>query len=128
MPLTGGTVHWRDRWDEYSKIEREEMESLPPERLLESVERGRYGSYYTIWYVIAERSSLEEAGWLLFQVLKKDINYLYRYHSAAALIELLGDNEFEPVDLSADHEQTRDNIDRMNMILIERIGNCRQTH
>ncbi len=123
--MTGGTVHWKDRWDEYSKLEREEMESLPPERLLDNVSQGRYGRYYNIWYVIAERSTLEEAGWVLFQVLKKnDIDYLYRYHSAAALIELLGDNEFEPVDLSADHEKIRDNIDRLNIILVERIGNC----
>lgn len=125
MPLTGGTVHWRDRWDEYSKIEREEMESLPFKRLLDNIRQGKYGRYYTIWYVIAERSSLEEAGWVLFQVLKKDIDYLYRYHSAAALIELLGDNEFEPVDLSTDHEKIQDNIDRLNRILIERIGNHR---
>ncbi|MCD4847087.1 MAG: hypothetical protein K8R76_02720 [Candidatus Aegiribacteria sp.] len=123
--MTGGTVHWRDRWDEYSKIEREEMESLPFKRLLDNIRQGKYGRYYTIWYVIAERSSLEEAGWVLFQVLKKDIDYLYRYHSAAALIELLGDNEFEPVDLSTDHEKIQDNIDRLNRILIERIGNHR---
>ncbi|MCK4505229.1 MAG: hypothetical protein KAW14_06415 [Candidatus Aegiribacteria sp.] len=125
MQLICGTVHWKDKWDEYSKLEREEIEYFPLERLLDNVSQGRYGRYYNIWYVIAERSSLEEAGWVLFHVLKKDIDYLYRYHSAAALIELLGSDEFEPVDLSADHEKTRDNIDRMNMILIERIGNYR---
>ena len=105
------------------KLEREEMESLPLERLLEDVSKGRYGKYYNIWCVIAEHSSLEEAGWVLFQVLKKDIDYLYRYHCAAALIELLGVDEFEPVDLSADLEKTRDNIDRLKMILVELIGN-----
>lgn len=121
--LTDGNVHWKDKWDEYSKLEREEMESLPLERLLEDVRQGRYGKYYNIWYVITRRATLEEAGWVLFQVLKKDIDYLYRYHCAAALIELLGVDEFEPVNLSADLEKTRDNIDRLKMILIERIGN-----
>ena len=123
--LTEGNVHWKDKWDEYSRLEREEMESRPLERLLEDVRQGRYGKYYNICYVIAERSSLEEAGWTLFQVLKKDIDYLYRYHCAAALIELLGDDEFKPVDLSADLEKIQDNIDRLKMILIERIGNHR---
>ena len=124
MQLICGTVHWRDRWDEYSKLEREDMQSLPIERLLDNVRKGRYGRYYTIWYVIAERSTLEEAGWILFRILKKkDIDYLYRYHCAAALIGLLGDDEFEPVDLSADNDKIRDNIDRLNMILVERIGN-----
>ncbi len=123
--MTDRTVHWKDKWDEYSKLEREEMNSIPPERLLDDVRQGRYGNYYNIWYVIAERSSLEEAGWMLFQVLKKDIDYLYRYHCAAALIELLGGYEFERVNLSADQEKIQDNIDRLNRILIERIGNHR---
>ena len=121
--LTDGNVHWKDKWDEYSKLEREKMNLISPEHLLEDVRQGRYGNYYNIWYVIARRATLEEAGWVLFQVLKKDIDYLYRYHCAAALIELLGVDEFEPVDLSADLEKTRDNIDRLKMVLVELIGN-----
>lgn len=93
---------WQDRWEAAADDERRRMETRTTAELLADIGEGRYGNYYVIWYVIASRSTVDEAGWTLFRTLAGDADYLYRYHCAAALLQLLGEATWRPVDLSAD--------------------------
>lgn len=96
-------MHWREMWDIYAEKERENYREEELSSLLKKVQKGMYGRYYTIWYVISERASAEQAAEVLFHVLEKKIDYLYRYHAAAALLKLLGISHIKPVDLSGKH-------------------------
>lgn len=115
-------VHWKDLWESYSAEEKARMESTPVEELLEDIRNGHYGQYFNIWRVVGRRSSLEEAGWTLFSVLVSDADYLYRYHCAAALLELTGIDGLQPVDLSGNHDGVEDNIGLMKNALEDRLG------
>jgi len=101
--LDASGTHWKTLWEEHSAAERKTFNSTPVDSLIEMVAEGRYGNYYTIWYSIAERAALEQAGTTLIQILHLDIDYLYRYHCAAALLSLMDEKDFQPVDLSAEH-------------------------
>lgn len=90
--------------------------------LLNDIRAGRYGSYYAIWDVIGRRASAIEAGWLLFEVLNRPIDYLHRYHCAEALLKVLRCEVFEPVHLSAESLGMRENLAALESILRERIG------
>ena len=78
------------------------MDRRPIGELLEDARHGRWGSYYNLWDAIADRAMLEQAGWLLMDVLDSNADYLIRYHCAAALIKLMQLTDLEPVHLSAD--------------------------
>lgn len=94
---------WQDRWEAAADDERKRMEARTTTELLADIGEGRFGIYYVIWYVIASRSTVDEAGWTLFRVLAGEADYLCRYHCAAALLLLMGEATWKPVDLSADH-------------------------
>lgn len=98
------------------------MEALPVEQLLDRIRKGLFGQYYNIWRAVGRRSTLEDAGWVLFEVLESDVDYLYRYHCAAALLKLLGDVALAPVDLSGNHSAVEGNISSVRSILEGRIG------
>jgi len=115
-------VHWKEIWEKYSAEETARMETTPVEELLEDIRNGHYGQYYSIWRVVARRSSLEEAGRTLFRVLVSDADYLIRYHCAAALLELSGIEDMQPVDLSGDHGGVEDNIELVRRALEDRLG------
>jgi len=92
---------WRDEWDRHATAENDGMDHLPIAWLVERVRRGEYGDYHTIWHALARRASLHEAGWALFAVLERPIDYLHRYHAASALLELLGNTSLPVVALSS---------------------------
>ena len=116
-------MNWRDEYDLHADAARRAVDAQPVESLIEQVRGGRYGNYYGIWYSIAQRASLERAGWVLFDVLHRNIDYLYRYHCAAALIALLQTDAFQPVQLSggAAHDTPR-HLDRLRGVLEARLG------
>lgn len=100
MELEG--THWKTLWDEYAEKERRNYGSMPVEELLKRVKDGYYGDYYCIWYSIAEKATLEQAGEILLEVLHRNIRYLLRYHCASALLKLMGEEDIQPVDISGD--------------------------
>jgi hypothetical protein len=114
--------HWRDLWDEHADAERQAQDPLPVGKLLEAVRRRKFGDYYTLWYAIAAKATLVEAGWILLDVLESDIDYLHRYHCAAALLQLIGDLKFEPVELSATHFPLAGNLAQVRRVLEVRLG------
>ena len=113
---------WQDQWEDAAARERASYEEMPVALLLERVRKGLYGSYSQIWAVIAERAELSEAGWPLFDVLKRDIDYLYRMPCADALLSLMVCDEFQPADLGGTHDQVADNLSDVRSMLEEQIG------
>lgn len=96
-------VNWQDRWEAAAEEERKRMDAAEPSELLAAIRDRRFGNYFTIWYALAAKSTLPESGWTLYRTLCLDVDYLYRYHCAAALLQLMGEGSVTPVDLSADH-------------------------
>ena len=105
--------HWKTLWEEYSETEKRTFDAKPVEELLNYVEVGHYGAYYRIWYSIAERATLSQAGISLLKILHLDIEYLFRYHCASALLDLMDETVIKPVDLSADHADQGDFLKRI---------------
>lgn len=93
---------WKDIWEQHAQAERETMDRQPLADLLDDARRGRWGNYYNLWDAIADRATLQQAGWILMDVLESAEDYLIRYHCAAALIKLMSRTDVEPVELSAD--------------------------
>ena len=113
---------WRDDWERAAEKERAHYDRLPLGVLVDNVRRGRFGDYYTVWYSIAGRSTLREAGSVLFAVLVSDAPYLVRYHCAAALLALLKTSDFEPVELSALRYPLRTNLTLVRERIEAQIG------
>ncbi len=114
---------WREEWEDQADQDWQRLEGIPVEKLLEQVNSGKYGNYYNVWYAIAERSSLKDAGWVLFDILNKKIDYLYRYHCAAALLSLLKVTHIQPVQLSGENHNIAENITAVRSLLEKAIGN-----
>lgn len=116
-------MSWREIWEEHAEQERAKQDITPVSELLKQVEQGDYGNYYGIWKAIAKRAKLKQAGWILFAVLERDIDYLHRYHCAEALVRLLGRKApFTAVELSADIPERAANIARLRELLEQRLG------
>ncbi len=115
-------MHWKDLWEKYSAEETARMEAMSASRLLDDIRAGHFGNYYSIWRVVGRKATLEEAGWTLYEVLETDIDYLYRYHCAAALLKLMGMDDLQPVDLSGSHSAVKDNLRMVRSALEGRIG------
>src|SRR5262245_31038710 len=113
--------HWRDAWDRDAERERAAMRGLPVDTLLRRVTTGQFGDYHTIWPAIAERATLPEAGWLLLSVLESGADYTSRYHCAAALLALLHDETWQPVELAAEWGRSK-NLPDVRRALEARIG------
>jgi hypothetical protein len=114
--------HWREEYDDAAEADRLRLDKIPVEQLLNSVRSGQYGNYYGIWYSIAERASVETAGWILFDTLNAQIDYLYRYHCAAALLALLKISHIQPVQLSGENHHPEVNIEAVRVLLEQAVG------
>ena len=90
-------------WEEAAKREREAFDQLDVLDLLEMLRRRQFGQYYCIWYSIAARSTLKEAGWALLEVLeRRSIDSMYRCNCASALIALMQTEQWQPTDICND--------------------------
>ena len=84
---------WREEWEKQAEETYNELDKLPEEELLEMVSQNRSDFFFTIWDVIAKKSSLEKAGLVLWKFLKDNPGEaldLPRYHCAGTLFTLLG--------------------------------------
>lgn len=112
---------WRDTWEQHAEGERRELAVEPVSQLLERLRAGYYGGYYSIWDTVAERSTLEEAGWLLFSVLESGAEYLDRYRCAEALLRLLKSRKWKAVELSAEWGRGQ-SLPQIEELLTQRVG------
>jgi hypothetical protein len=113
---------WQDHWEEFTAAERAACDKACLEVLLGDVCGGQFGRYHQIWPAIAARASLEQAGWTLYEVLGRDIDYLHRYHCADALLALIGDAPLKAVDLAGGHAGVSNNLETLEALLTSRIG------
>lgn len=113
-------MHWKEIYEMHAEKEMENYMNEDVSSLLEKIQKGHYGRYHSIWYAVAERATADQAAELLYRVLKRKIDYLYRYHAAAALLRLLEIKDIEPVDLSSDNHDPNRGIRSIRGILKER--------
>lgn len=87
-------MSWQDQYENAADHERQEYDALTVDALLDAVERGQYGQYNMIWYVLAERATLQQAASTLFRTLQRDeVDYLIRCNCAETLLSLLGHDD-----------------------------------
>ncbi|CAN5537111.1 hypothetical protein BH10PLA1_BH10PLA1_20780 [soil metagenome] len=85
-----GYGKFQQEYEEHASRELAALVAKPTAELLDVVRAGKFGDSYQLWYAIAEKATLQQAGWVLFDVLKSKADYLHRYHCAAALIKIAG--------------------------------------
>src|SRR5450631_32832 len=112
----------REQWDRAAEAEGNRYDAMPVAELIRNIRAGRIGRYYSIWYSLAKRGSLTDAGWTLFNVLESRAPYLARYHCAAALITLLEGVNVKPVELSASRFPLSENLARVGHAIEMEIG------
>ncbi|CCG99661.1 hypothetical protein FAES_1651 [Fibrella aestuarina BUZ 2] len=84
-------MSWQDQYEQAAQRERTGFDELPVDTLLRYVEAGQYGDYYGLWHSVAQRATLQQAGWVLFRVLQREeLAFLVRCTCAEALLRLLG--------------------------------------
>ncbi|MBK7972973.1 MAG: hypothetical protein IPK07_06725 [Deltaproteobacteria bacterium] len=105
-----------------SEKERAGYDREPIGALLGRIRARRLGGQYQLWYAIAARASLAEAGWLLFDFVSGDAEYLDRYHAANALLALLGWTDLEAADLTVAHRSPEKHLAAARGELERRIG------
>ena len=110
-------------WEQEASAERAAYDRRSVEDLLEDVRRKNFGRYYTLWYSVAARSTLAEAGWQLFEVLEhQSYDQMYRHHCAAALLYLMQSNRWHPDDLTHnDDHQLRVRLREFRLELAQKI-------
>jgi len=113
---------WRKQWEDHADAEQARYDAMSTSALLDDVRRGRFGDYRTIWYALGKRAAAPEAAWMLFDVLTSQATYLDRYHCAAALLQLLGSTEWEPVELSAACFPVAENLSRVQKRIESNLG------
>jgi hypothetical protein len=82
-------MDWQEQYENAADAEGDSYSDMPLKQVLYLIKQGCYGEYYSIWRDVEERATLAEAGWLLYEVLHRDIDYLIRCNAAEALLTLL---------------------------------------
>jgi hypothetical protein len=115
-------MNWRERYEIEAASELAEYEQKSLDVLFNQIRSRQYGRYFSLWRAIASRAQLEQAGWLLFEVLQTESDYLQRYHCAGALLSLMGLNRTDAVNYSADSADRFKNLHDLKVALSDRIG------
>ena len=110
------------RWEREAGEEYDAYMRRPAAELIADARAGRFGRYYQLWRAIADRTGLSESGWVLMDILRRENAYLVRYHAAAALLALLGTDEFEPADLTAGHPGEAARVEAAERLLEKHLG------
>ncbi len=121
-------MNWQEQYENAADSEGDSYSEMPLEQVLHQIKQGSYGDYYSIWRDVENRATLAEAGWLLYEVLHRDIDYLIRCNAAEALLTLLGctdvmENLDRAVALTAHTvEERAPNLTALKQELEEKIG------
>jgi hypothetical protein len=90
--------------------------------LLTAVAERRFGDFHAIWDAIAEKATLEQAGWPLARVLRSDAPPGHRIAAADALLQLLPGTGLFPVDIAGDRPAQDLYLDDLEDELRRRVG------
>lgn len=126
-------MHWRERWEYEARQEREPLQALDGEALLDRVRQGHTGSYDQIWRVIAQKGSANRSARVLWEFLCSHPGQhadMERYHCAGALFQVLGmpdpasKDDLRPrVQWDREGEEARQQaLLELEQIIAERIG------
>ena len=115
-------MNWQDFWKEAAIKERKHQDATPVADLLRALRKGWYGQYYTIWYSVAERATLAEAGWTLYRVLANPNGRFDRTHCARALLHLLKDSSFSAEELGGYCPLREQKLEALRAALEQAIG------
>lgn len=110
------------RYEIEAEKERSGYDREPLGVLLERVRSRRLGGHHQLWYAIAARASIRDAGWLLFDFVSGEHEYLDRYHAAAALLTLLGRADVDAADLTVAHRSPETHLGEVRAELERRLG------
>jgi hypothetical protein len=113
---------FQDTWERAADAEHNACLARPIGDLVDDARAGRYGEYHQLWRAIAARATLPQAGPVLMEVLRRDVDYLVRYHAGAALIHLLATRKFKPAQLSANWPSRPADLDAVERMLKERLS------
>jgi hypothetical protein len=117
-------AEFQAHWEREAASEYDGYLAQPAAALVAEVRARRYGEYYQLWRAVAARATLDQAGNLLLEVLRRNEPYLVRYHAASALLALLGTKEFDPVELSAEaRPEIAANLEAVETLLRRRLAN-----
>jgi len=86
-------MNWRDRWEYEAEREAQSLKRLSERELLERVQSGNLGRYYSIWRAIGSKGTVRGAAMVLWRFLEANPGEKMmhdRYHCAAALFRVLG--------------------------------------
>jgi hypothetical protein len=107
-------------FEQQAEAEKASFARLPVEDLLTDIRAHRFYQCHQIWYSLAERATPAQANSLLLSCLESDLEYLHRYHCAAALIAINHLEGWEPHQLSAEKTQpVKANLQRIRSELNE---------
>lgn len=113
---------WREQYETSADAELSHYEKASDSELLQLIQGGRTGEYYTIWRVIGSRPASPALCWTLYDILLSDRPYLDRYHCANALLQILPCTEFEAVQLSAAWPVLQENLARLQAVIERTVG------
>jgi hypothetical protein len=81
-------AEFQEYWEKEADKEYELYMSKSVSELKELLKKRKVGEYYQIWRAIADKATVEEMGWDLYNYLKAGGIYLNKYHCAKALLKL----------------------------------------
>ena len=113
---------WQDYYEDAAQQERERIQDMSIDTILENVKNNRYGQYYVVWEIIARKATLKQAGLILHSVLERDINYLIRMNCAEyALLKLMPDCPFSAADIGGTHPEVKENVAKLKELLLKEL-------
>ena len=115
-------AEFQARWERGAEAEFDAYMRRSGAELVADAQAGRHGEYYQLWRAMAARATLAQAGRVLLDVVRRGSTYLVRYHSAVALLALIGTTEFDPVDLTAGRPGEATRLDTLERLLHERLN------
>jgi hypothetical protein len=100
-----------NNWALEAREERELFDSLTIPQLHDLIHQRNFGRTNSIWYSIADRSTLRVSAWPLLEVLeRRSVDRSFRYHAAAALLRLMDSHEWSADALSDDSDADFDTL------------------
>lgn len=94
--------NWRDTALARAEAdERNRLSAISQREIEDDLRRGHFGKHFVIFDVISNRSSLQDVGWDLYEIILANRNLHYKFHAARALSHLLSEDgrPFDPSDV-----------------------------
>ena len=118
-------AEYQKYFEDLAEKESNQYDASSLDQILLNIKNEKYGETYQIWYSLAKKTTVEDVGWILFEILESRKDYLTRYHCASALLQLFSPKQdsFKAINLSGcDKSKLKENLQLMEQRLIDKIG------